>query len=54
MVFHCRKEGVIFDCVNKALKVCENSPDEATARGMLQETTTTVREMCDMREMSGK
>ena len=49
-----RKEATIFECVNTALKECANSPDEATARGMLQETTTTVRDMCEMREISGK
>ena len=53
-IYNYRKETTIFECVNTALKECVNSPDEATARGMLQETTTTVRDMCEMREISGK
>lgn len=48
----CEKEEVIFTCINTALKECAGSSDETTARGMLEETTATVRDMCTMREMS--
>ena len=49
-----RKEEAIFICINTALKKCAGSSDETTARGMLEETTATVRDMCTMREMSGR
>ena len=45
---------MIFKCINDAIKECSESPDETTARGMLEETTETVRDMCAMRQMSGK
>lgn len=48
----CEKEDVIFKCINDAIKKCSESPDETTARGMLEETTETVRDMCAMRQMS--
>ena len=53
-MLYFRKEEVIFTCINTALKECAGSSDETTARGMLEETTATVRDMCTMREMSGK